>query len=263
MTPEERQVITDIFERLKAAENHPRDPEAEKLIADCLASQPYAPYAMAQSIYVNEQAVANLNERVAELERHLQEMQEQAPPQSGGFLSGLFGGGPRNEPARADIGAAPSRYPQPRQGFGPASQGYPQPGPAPGYGPQPGPWGAQPQGGGFLGNAMSTAAGVAGGVMLANALTSAFSHRGAAAGSGLGSFGTGTSDTAPAQGFTGFEPSGRQDVPSSGGGGSTTDRDDAKTADASFDDSNDDSSMDEPDLDDPGSFDDGDFSGNV
>jgi len=65
MTPEERQVITGIFERLQAAEGHPRDPEAEKLIADLVAKQPYAPYAMAQSVYVNEQALVGLNQRVA------------------------------------------------------------------------------------------------------------------------------------------------------------------------------------------------------
>src|SRR3712207_7073543 len=40
----------------------------------------------------------------------------------------------------------------------------------------PGPWGGGMQrGGGFLGTALSTAAGVAGGMMIANALTSAFS----------------------------------------------------------------------------------------
>jgi hypothetical protein len=264
MTPEERQVITDIFERLKAAENHPRDPEAERLIADFIARQPYAPYAMAQSIYVNEQAVANLNRRVEELEQHLKEIEEQAPPQSGGFLSNLFGAPPRSAPPQAQMPGAVPRYPEPRQGMGPAPQGYPQAGP--GYAPQPGgPWGGQaPGGGGFLSNAMSTAAGVAGGVVLANALTSAFSHHGAAAGTGLGSFGTGTglSDSTSSQGLPGFEPGGHRDAGSSGGG-AFTNPDDSATQNASQDDSDDDDSMDDGDFDDPGSFDDGGFSGDV
>ena len=38
MTPEERQVITGIFERLRAAENRPRDPEAERLIGELVAA---------------------------------------------------------------------------------------------------------------------------------------------------------------------------------------------------------------------------------
>ncbi|MGC1347933.1 MAG: DUF2076 domain-containing protein, partial [Methyloceanibacter sp.] len=177
MTPEERQVITGIFERLKAAENRPRDPEAERLIGDLAAQQPYAPYAMAQLIYVNEQALANLHQRVEALEHELQQAQEeaQARPQSGGFLSSLFGG---------PSAPAPSMPPQttpPRPGYAP--QAYGSSGPAPtgpmsGVAPQPGsPWGGQqpggqalggqawggpPQGGGFLQNALSTAAGGAG-----------------------------------------------------------------------------------------------------
>jgi acetylglutamate kinase len=34
MTPEERQLITGLFDRLKGAANAPRDPEAEALIID-------------------------------------------------------------------------------------------------------------------------------------------------------------------------------------------------------------------------------------
>src|SRR5665213_2245727 len=107
MTPEERQVITGIFERLQAAESHPRDPEAERLIADCVAKQPYAPYAMAQSIYVHEQALANLGQRITDLERQLHDAEEK--PQSGGFLSSLFGGAgpdPRPQPQGGPVGAA-------------------------------------------------------------------------------------------------------------------------------------------------------------
>ena len=57
MTPQERDVIAGIFDRLKQAANQPRDPEAERYIAERLREQPYAPYAMAQSVYVQEQAL--------------------------------------------------------------------------------------------------------------------------------------------------------------------------------------------------------------
>lgn len=168
MTPEERQVITTIFERLRAAENHPRDPEAERLIAELVARQPYAPYAMAQSVYVGEQALSRLNSRISELEAQLEETRSK--PQSNGFLSGLFGG---DQPGQR-----------------PAS---PAPGPATGpWGGQAaaGPWGAPTQGAGFLRSALTTAAGVAGGMVVANALSSAFSGHGWGA-SGLGGLGGG------------------------------------------------------------------------
>jgi hypothetical protein len=231
MSPEERQVITAIFERLKAAENLPRDPEAERLIADLVARQPYAPYAMAQAIYVNEQALANFGRRVEQLEHELADArsQAQARPQSGGFFSNLFGGGrPEPEPHPPQSGGSPwgpppPSYAPPQRGYPPAGQGYPAQGYPPGgqaYAPgpaqQPGPWGAQPQGGGgggFLQSAVSTAAGVAGGVVLANMLTSAFSHHGGSGAGSLGGFGSsGGSADSLSGGSQGFEGG------SSGGG---------------------------------------------
>jgi uncharacterized protein len=174
MNDQERQVISDIFRRLEQVANQPRDPEAERFIAEKLREQPYAPYAMAQAVYVQEQALANLQ---AENE-HLRAELEQASrrPQQGGFLSSIFGGG--------------SRPPGPAYNTPPARQaspwGQPQHHPQQHYGAPhggmmgaPGPWGGGTMqrggGSGFLGTALSTAAGVAGGMMIANALTSAFS----------------------------------------------------------------------------------------
>ena len=59
MNPQERAVIDGIFDRLKGVANQPRDPDAERHIADLVRQQPYATYAMAQSIYVQEQALLN------------------------------------------------------------------------------------------------------------------------------------------------------------------------------------------------------------
>ena len=52
MNDQERQVIDDIFQRLEQVANQPRDPEAERYIADKLRRQPYAPYALAQAVFV-------------------------------------------------------------------------------------------------------------------------------------------------------------------------------------------------------------------
>jgi hypothetical protein len=183
MTPQERDVIAGIFDRLKQAANQPRDPEAERYIADRLREQPYAPYAMAQAVYVQEQAVTNLQAQVEELQAQVRELQERpapAPAQSGGFLSGIFGGG-QQEPGRPrSVPAFPPRADQAASSVWNTRQpGTMQAAPGP-AGQQPGPWSNQPAqapaggGGGFMATALTTAAGVAGGMMLGNVLTNAF-----------------------------------------------------------------------------------------
>jgi hypothetical protein len=174
MNDQERQVISDIFRRLEQVANQPRDPEAERFIADRLRQQPYAPYAMAQSVYVQEQALARLQAENEQLRAELDHLRHQ--PQQGGFLSSIFGGGSR-PPGPAYDNAPPARQASPWGGSPGMQQPYgsPQGGM---MGGQPGPWGGgtmQPRGGGgFLQTALTTAAGVAGGMMIANALSNAF-----------------------------------------------------------------------------------------
>lgn len=195
MTPEERNVIGGIFDRLREAAYQPRDPEAERFIADRLREQPYAPYAMAQSIYVQEQALGNLSQQVeqlqAEVARLRQAGQQQAPAQSGGFLSGIFGGG-SSRPASVPSFGQPQRAAQGQPAYSaPPQQGSPwgqQPQQG-GYAPQQGGYAppqqaAAPQRGGmgFLGTAAMTAAGVAGGMIAGNALMNAFNSHGGASG---------------------------------------------------------------------------------
>jgi hypothetical protein len=142
MDRNERRIIDDLFARLGEAERRdvPRDGEAERLIQGHLGRQPAAPYYMAQAIVVQQEALANAQARIEELERELSERQA-----GGGFLGGLFGGGERAAPR-----AAPSQR-QSQAGQGPWSRPY-------------------GQGGGFLAGAAQTAMGVAGGVLVANAL---------------------------------------------------------------------------------------------
>lgn len=166
MNDQERDVIADIFRRLEQVANQPRDPEAERFIAEKLRQQPYAPYAMAQAVFVQEQALAKLQEENEQLRGELDQASRQ--PQQGGFLSGIFGGGAR--PPGPSYNAPPVRRASP--------WGAPQQTPMQQSYGAPGPWGGGMMqsrgGGGFLQTALSTAAGVAGGMMIANALTSAF-----------------------------------------------------------------------------------------
>lgn len=253
MTPQERDVISGIFDRLREVEHQPRDPEAQRFIADLVARQPYAPYAMAQALFVQEQALKQFNERVRQLEEQLKEAAEaRGTQESGGFLSGLFGGGRPESP-----GAAPPRTSVPQAGMGSAPQygtapQAPQYDPGP-RGPQYGsPWGGQqPQqpaggglfggggGGGFLQGAMATAAGVAGGALLFQGLRGMFGGHGGAG----QAFGNPMGFGDPAQmGHT----AGVGD--STSGRGLDASADDATVRDASYDDSD----SDDDDDDDSG-----------
>ncbi|WP_263144130.1 DUF2076 domain-containing protein [Pseudomonas sp. RIT-PI-AD] len=160
MEPTEQTLIDGLFNRLKTAEAQAAapDPQAEAQINSHLAAQPSAPYYMAQVILIQEAALKRLDQRVKQLEAEV--AQARAKPSSGGFLAGLFGVGGRNTapaPAPASAGNwanAPAT---------PPGAAYPAPN-------------VPSRAGSFLGGALQTAAGVAGGVMLADMLTGLFQH---------------------------------------------------------------------------------------
>jgi len=153
MDANDRQAIDDLFGKLAEVERRtgPRDAEAEALIRQKLAAQPAAPYYMAQTIVMQEQALYAAQARIADLEHQL----ASRPAGGGGFLSSLFGGG---QPQ-------PAPRPQPMPGMPP----HMAPGMAPGMNQM-----APGRGGGFLAGAAQTAMGVAGGVLLGNMLADAF-----------------------------------------------------------------------------------------
>jgi hypothetical protein len=191
MTPEERQMLADLFERVRGAAATPRDPQAEAFINDAVRAIPFAPYVLAQTVLVQQHALEGAAQRIAELEA---QTRAQAPAQETSFLGSLgrtIFGAPSAPPPQQPRGFDAGAYQRPP---GPAPQpGYPQ---APqGYPPQPpGPWGAPPaaQGGGFLSNALHTATGVAGGLLAANAIEGLLGGRGGMfGGSGLGGAGFG------------------------------------------------------------------------
>jgi hypothetical protein len=188
MNSEEQTLIDGLFSRLQQAETDsaPRDAQAEARIKEHLTRQPAAGYFMTQAILVQEAAIKSLDEQnkqlaqqVQQLQAELQSAKAQAPapgPASGGFLSSIFGGGSRDQQPAPTQSAPPSNggwrepgrppfnSPPPQQNFGAAP-------PQQNYAPQ-----QQPVGNGFLGGALKTAAGVAGGVMLAQGISSLFQH---------------------------------------------------------------------------------------
>ncbi|HET9687433.1 MAG TPA: DUF2076 domain-containing protein, partial [Pseudolabrys sp.] len=57
MTPQERQLVDDLFDRLAGLENAPRDPEAERAISEGLARAPHAIYPLVQTVLVQDEAL--------------------------------------------------------------------------------------------------------------------------------------------------------------------------------------------------------------
>ena len=177
MSPEERQLLAGLFDRTRAASANPRDKEAEAFIAEAVREQPYATYLLAQAVIVQDQALGAANEKLQQLEARVKELEAAQASGGGSFLGGLFGGGRPAAPTSVpSAGAAPSATPSPwgRQQAAPPPQAYAQPQSAPPMQQ------ALPQasGGGFLQGALGAAAGVAGGMLLANSISSLFSHHG-------------------------------------------------------------------------------------
>jgi hypothetical protein len=174
MTPQERQLVAELFERLAALENSQRDPEALRAIEQGLQRAPNAIYALVQSVLVQDEALKNADTRIRELESEL----GIEPPQSeqgasflGKMRDDMLG---RREPAH---GSVPSVRPA---ASAPISSAWrttkvapPDDQPPAAYPPQggyPGQGGGPAGGGSFLGTAAATAAGVIGGTLLMNSL---------------------------------------------------------------------------------------------
>src|ERR1700719_4605400 len=83
MTPEESNLITGLFDRLRQASSQPKDAEADQLIRSKIAETPLAPYLLVQSVLVLQQAVSNAQSRIAALEKQVAEANA-APAQQGG-----------------------------------------------------------------------------------------------------------------------------------------------------------------------------------
>jgi hypothetical protein len=189
MTPQERQLIDDLFDRLAKLETSPRDPGAEAAIADGLRRAPNAVYALVQTVLVQDEALKQAEAHIKELEAGNQPQQ-----QSGGFLDSmrdsLLG------PSSSSRGSVPNVRPTDTPGaqrpvWNTGQTGY-QPDPRMGMDPRQGapgggfgggglfgggnPAGGNPGGGGgsFLGTAAATAAGVIGGSMLMNSMRGMF-----------------------------------------------------------------------------------------
>lgn len=152
MTPQERQLVDDLFDRLARLEAGPRDADAERAIADGLRRAPNAIYPLVQTVLLQDEALRRADARIRELTAG-----SDAAPAQGSFLDSM----------RAALSGRSARTSVPSVGAGAEPQAVGSAAPA--------------VGGSFLGTAAASAAGVIGGALLLNTISSMFGHHGTSA----------------------------------------------------------------------------------
>ena len=181
MTPEERNLVAELFDRLATLENAPRDPEAERLIRDGLRQAPNAAYALVQTVLVQDEALKRAEARI-------QRARRRPPADRAARRASSAACATACSAARLGLGAAASRagrrVPSSRRrhvvglanrraGIRPAHARH---APVPAHGAAPaGARHARPRtapGGSFLGTAAAAAAGVIGGSLLMGGIRS-------------------------------------------------------------------------------------------
>jgi len=164
MTPDERSILTEFLNDLNRFRGAARDREAADLIDRAIRQNPDATYFLVQNAILSNRALQSAAARIRDLEGQLQ---------GGGSQSSFLGGSPPLNRPSGPWGSVP-----------PQSGGY-----APSAAQQP----AAASGGGglgsFLGSAATTAAGVAGGALLFEGLSSLFGGRSGGWGWGGGGWG--------------------------------------------------------------------------
>lgn len=184
MTPQEKEMIGGLIDRVQKTQLPDKDLEAEQFLQGGLGSNRDSLYILSQTVLVQQYALDQAQKQLADLKAQLDQARQQPPtePKHTSFLGSIFGSHgddkdgktDRQPPTQGGRGVQPTtpytpvpNYAPPPPGYGQSGYGQPgygQPGYGQGYPPQPGGLG-QPQGGGFLRGAMQTAAGVAAGAL--------------------------------------------------------------------------------------------------
>ncbi|MDO9059067.1 MAG: DUF2076 domain-containing protein [Bradyrhizobium sp.] len=266
MTPQERQLVDDLFDRLSKVEGAPRDSDAASAIAQGLRKAPNALYALVQTVLVQDEALKRAHSRIQELEG------EDEQQQSGGFLDSMretiFG-------QTAQRGSVPNVRPpelpgRPTWNSGQVMQRAQDSGQY-GQSPYGQPNGAQqaPMGGGggsFLGTAAAAAAGVVGGSLLLGSIRSMMGGGGgqqqgfgdtASAGDGAGHRGS-VEDRRPWGDQSGGDLAKEAGINDIGSSGRHASNDDGSSRTGLFDNASNDDDHDDMDLDSDDFGDDGD-----
>ena len=232
MTPQERQLIDDLFDRLAKLESTPRDPEAMSAIMQGLRSAPNAVYALVQTALVQDEALKRANEphpgtgggtrwRAKSIRRlpRFDARRDLRPKPAAGFgaqgsvpnvrAPGMGGRPVWNSGEVVQQTQGGGQFGQPQPGYGQPAYGQPYGAPQPAFGGG---------GGSFLGTAAAAAAGVVGGSLLLGSIRSMMgggSHQQAFGDTGGGIHG-GVEDRRPAGDSDLARDAGINDIGSSG-----------------------------------------------
>jgi len=181
MTPQEQDMIGDLIDRVQKTQLAEKDPDAEQMLQQGLGRTPDALYILAQTVLVQKYALDQAQTQLAQAKDQLQQTQQHPEPKHAtSFLGNLLG--LNQSPAPPPPPAPPQGYaPPPPPPYAPVGYGAGPYSAGPAYGPPP------PMGGGFLQNAMQTAAGVAAGALAFQGIESLMHGFGHAAGYGEGS----------------------------------------------------------------------------
>jgi uncharacterized protein len=165
MTPQERKLIDELFDRLASLEDAPRDDDAVQAINDGLERAPNAMYPLVQTALVQDEALKRADARIRELEAELG-VKPGEPVRQPGFLDNMRDALRGKSPAQGSVPTVrPGQTSSAWGNAGAQPQAYaapPQQEPAPSGGSS------------FLGTAAASAAGVIGGALLMNSIRGLF-----------------------------------------------------------------------------------------
>ncbi|MBV9404589.1 MAG: DUF2076 family protein [Acidobacteriaceae bacterium] len=148
MTPDERNLLNDLANKIAQTPPPPKDPEAEEFIRTHIGNRPDALYLMTQTVLIQNLALQNAQQQIQQLQ---QRAGQPVPAGAGSFL-----GGQGQRGGQQQYAAPPPAQYAPPVPSAPAPSGAPS----------------------FLRGAAQTAAGVAAGALAFEAVQSLFSHPG-------------------------------------------------------------------------------------
>lgn len=171
MKDEEKNLIENLFHRLKKAElnTSERDSSADELIQNLVKKQPASSYYMTQTILIQETAIKKMSMKIEELKMRIKSLNnnnnKEESNKKTSFLSSFFKKNPTPQKASNDDiwkkkeDILPPNYSNTT--VLPTTQSLPT---------------VNSRSSSFLGSALQTATGVAGGMILGNMLMNVFSH---------------------------------------------------------------------------------------
>ena len=153
MTPQERSMLGDFLGKLTSVHNINKDSEADSMIRQAMSAQPDAGYILVQNMLLMQHTLTEMNAKIKQLE-------EQQSHSSSQNNNSSFLGAQSQNAVRSYFGSATTPSPaqqQPQQAY----YGQPQQQQSSGFGD-------------FMRSAGTTAAGVAGGMLLFDGVSSLF-----------------------------------------------------------------------------------------